>query len=404
MITAELGILEKDTYNMDEHGNLIGTMESTRIIVDSTCRTKHQAQPGRQEWVSIIECICADGTILPPLVIFKGQHVLHGWVPVELRDKWYFSANTKGWTSNIHGLEWLRRVFDPATRAKAEGRRRLLICDGHESHISGSFIAYCVQNEITLLILPPHTSHILQPLDVAVFGPLKKQITAALEHFNHAQLGRIQKIEWMDAYIKAREKACTYRNITAAWRGAGLVPFCPERALGDLDLNTTPQPELPISLSEYGVLDKVWLNSSPPDTCALQKANNLVRKSLESHTSLETPVRRYISKLATGAEQLTTRHIINKCESDKLRSIIHTRKSRAKGKRFILKGHFHVSTAELRDAVAQAELATLRQAKKCDNKKGKKTLIDTESSNDDAQDTDADIDSDIEDCIVVDVE
>ena len=52
-------------------------MESTRIIIDSTLRTKHQAHPGRQEWVSMIECICADGTDIPLLGIFKWQNVLH---------------------------------------------------------------------------------------------------------------------------------------------------------------------------------------------------------------------------------------------------------------------------------------------------------------------------------------
>jgi hypothetical protein len=55
---------------MDESGHSIGTMESTHIIIDSTLRTKHQAHPGRQEWISIVECICADGTDIPPFGIF----------------------------------------------------------------------------------------------------------------------------------------------------------------------------------------------------------------------------------------------------------------------------------------------------------------------------------------------
>jgi hypothetical protein len=45
----EQGIKLENTYNMDESGFSIGTMESTRIIIDSTFRTKHQAHPGRQE-------------------------------------------------------------------------------------------------------------------------------------------------------------------------------------------------------------------------------------------------------------------------------------------------------------------------------------------------------------------
>ena len=61
---------------MDETGFSIGTMESTRVIIDSTLRTKHQAHPGRQEWISMVECICGDGSAIVPFCIFKGQNVL----------------------------------------------------------------------------------------------------------------------------------------------------------------------------------------------------------------------------------------------------------------------------------------------------------------------------------------
>jgi hypothetical protein len=120
-VVQEQGIKQENTYNMDESGFSIRTMESTRIILDGTLRTKHQAHPSRQEWVSIVECICADGTILPPLGIFKGKNVLQNWIPNEVLKQWFFLANTKGWTSNLHGLEWLKRVFEPSTRMKANG-------------------------------------------------------------------------------------------------------------------------------------------------------------------------------------------------------------------------------------------------------------------------------------------
>jgi hypothetical protein len=53
----------------------------------------------------MVECICVDGTILLPLGIFKGKNVLQNWIPNEVLKQWFFSANTKGWTSNLHGLE-----------------------------------------------------------------------------------------------------------------------------------------------------------------------------------------------------------------------------------------------------------------------------------------------------------
>jgi hypothetical protein len=45
-VVQEQGIKQENTYNMDESGFSIRTMESTRIIIDSTLRTKHQVYPG----------------------------------------------------------------------------------------------------------------------------------------------------------------------------------------------------------------------------------------------------------------------------------------------------------------------------------------------------------------------
>jgi hypothetical protein len=55
--------------------------------------------------------------------------------------------------------------------------------DGHSSHITGDMIALCMENDIGLLILPPHCSHLLQPLDVGVYGPLKRFHTQEVDHY-----------------------------------------------------------------------------------------------------------------------------------------------------------------------------------------------------------------------------
>src|ERR1700710_2268333 len=109
----------------------------------------------------MVECICGDRTILPPLGIFKGKNVLQNWIPDQVLNSWFFSANKKGWTSNLHRLEWLKHVFEPLTWTKANSQYCLLIYNSHDSYISRSFIAYCLQNCILLIILPPYTLHLL---------------------------------------------------------------------------------------------------------------------------------------------------------------------------------------------------------------------------------------------------
>lgn len=64
-------------------------------------------------------------------------------------------------------------MFEPQTRQlHGESAYRILILDGYASHITTAAISFAIANKIILLCLPPHTTHILQPLDVAIFAPL----------------------------------------------------------------------------------------------------------------------------------------------------------------------------------------------------------------------------------------
>ena len=91
----------------------------------------------------------------------------------------------------------------------------------------------CFSHYIQLLYLPAHTSHILQPLDLTIFGPLKHA------YRKHARQLYIQentppfgKLRFLIIYLtKARTEAITNQNIKAGWRAAGLWPLNPRKPL-----------------------------------------------------------------------------------------------------------------------------------------------------------------------------
>ena len=57
----------------------------------------------------------------------------------------------------------------------------LLILDGHVSHKSLQAVTLAKENCITMLTVPSHTSHRLQPLDVTFLGPLKNAYNRELD-------------------------------------------------------------------------------------------------------------------------------------------------------------------------------------------------------------------------------
>lgn len=59
----EYDIEQEDVYNMDEKGFALGLLGKHRVI----CSIHHPpmlTQDGNREWVSLIECACADGEVL----------------------------------------------------------------------------------------------------------------------------------------------------------------------------------------------------------------------------------------------------------------------------------------------------------------------------------------------------
>ena len=106
--------------------------------------------------------------------------------------------------------------------------------DGHGSHITGNIIAYCIDNSIDLLILPPHCSHILQPLDIGVFGPLKQFHSQEMDRYSYHTIGRIKRADWVQSLIRIRTKAFISSNIKSSWKGSGLIPYNPDRVINNL--------------------------------------------------------------------------------------------------------------------------------------------------------------------------
>jgi hypothetical protein len=188
-------------WNMDEFGFGVGESQNTRVLVSIDVKQKYKAVIGKQEWVTVIECISAAGDSLMPLIIFKGKNLNSGWLPSQTPQDWYFAVSENGWTSNKIGLQWLIKIFEPQTREKARDQPRLLIVDGHGSHIQADFIAYCMENDIDLLVMPPHCSHLLQPLDVGVFAAFKRAHSNQTDHTSRLSSQRISRSEWIQISI-----------------------------------------------------------------------------------------------------------------------------------------------------------------------------------------------------------
>jgi hypothetical protein len=286
-----------DIANMDETGLAIGCSRTSRVIGTTSTNSTFVTSPEDREWVSIIECITAAGDTLPPAIIFKGENVQTSWLPNNY-PSWLYICSKKGWTNNFIGLRWLEEVYLPAT-SPPRGKNRLLIVDGHGSHETAEFMLKCLQNNVYLFFLPPHSSHELQPLDVACFAPLKARYRVELGRLASIDdSAPVKKRNFIEIYAKARQEALISRNIRAGFRAAGIVPFAPEVVLNRLQIERVSTPllyspphvqEVENALSIPAKRKKITTPTNSRDLSAI--ARQFVMKS-PSRFALQTLVRK----------------------------------------------------------------------------------------------------------------
>jgi hypothetical protein len=163
------------------------------------------------------------------------------------------SISEKGWTDQELGSAWLEKDFHPLSDARNKsGGYRLLILDGHNSHVTYRFCKFAADKKIIIIRLPPHTTHVLQPCDVGAFGPLASAWKSEVLEASR-QNDPITKNNLLKRYANARSRAMKPNTIINSFRKTGIWPLdrtaIPSEAFAP-SLNTTTEaaPPLPVQL------------------------------------------------------------------------------------------------------------------------------------------------------------
>ncbi|RFN43685.1 hypothetical protein FIE12Z_12081 [Fusarium flagelliforme] len=261
---------------------MMGVISSGMVV---TCAERHgrpkSVQPGNREWVTVIQAINAAGWAIEPFIVVASQNHLSNWYQeCNLPRDWAIITTQNGWTDNDTGLKWLKH-FDRCTTNRLVGTHRLLILDGHESHHSVDFELYCQEKKIITLCMPPHSSHLLQPLDVGRFGPLKKAYGREIEQFIRKSVTYISKTEFFLAFHAAFQAMMTESNIKGGFRGAGLVPLSPESVISNLDV----QLRTPTPVEEEASASTSWVSKTPKTVREVESQSEYLERRIRWHKS-----------------------------------------------------------------------------------------------------------------------
>jgi len=140
--------------------------------------------------------------------------------------KYRIGHSVKGWTNGEIGTEWIKE-FDRNTTRKANGRYRLLLVDGHNSHYTRGFLEYARTHKILVLCYPAHTTHVLQGLDVVVFAVVKRCLGDEREEWERKTGEKMSKTNFLGIYGWAHQRALTPETIKSSFRATGVWPLNP---------------------------------------------------------------------------------------------------------------------------------------------------------------------------------
>jgi hypothetical protein len=315
----EYGIKSRDIYNMDEKGIQLGIDKRTMVLVERDQKSVQQVEDGNRELVTVIECVSADGHVLPPSVIFKAKTRDLQWGAINPCDARCDAVSTfrpclliylrsvsisdNGWTDQDLGMKWIKKDFEPTSAARmTEPGWRLLILDGHNSHLTYGFIQICERNKILVICLPSHTTHRLQPCDVGVFRPLAASWKAEVNVASR-QLIKINKYNILKYYHAAHTRAFTTTTIKAAFRKTGIWPIDPSIIKDDAfapALNTTTKAAQPVPATLSVLLEEVD-QATAKDSIS---SRTVVRQPLSLQSSSATVLNEGAGELPSSAMTL----------------------------------------------------------------------------------------------------
>jgi hypothetical protein len=358
---------------MDETGVMLSMLGSVKVLVGKDDPRDYRGAGVKRTMVTAIECISADGRSLLPLIIWPASTHRSNWTTYPTPG-WHYAHSENGYNDSKISLEWLKRVFDPQTKGRANQKPRILICDGFGTHETLEILEYCFENNIILCRLPSHTSHKLQPCDVGVFAPLKAAYRDQVERLYRGGTDTVGKEHFTSLYSPARERAFTKRNITAGWAASGLFPFNPDRVLRD-----TPKPPAELTVPKA---DEVKVGSCPQDEVlqtpvtpvtaeALTSLHNLIQQ--DAHALDETSkqrLQRHVQKLASAAQISFAERALLQDQNRFLSRMNNEAKVRRSTKSVVLGKAKVMSYEDLREA--RAKRAAKEKATAGKGKRGRK--------------------------------
>lgn len=207
-------------YNLDETCFFLNS--NHHIVLAERGRPVHEISDNTdKDNITVSFCVNAEGENAPPLVIYKYKRMPQHFLAA-LPDGWSIRGTENGWMDSETFFEYFANVFIPHV---IQDVPVVVFFDGHKSHLSMQVSDLAKEHNIHLVCLPPSTTHILQPLDVSFFKPLKTRFKQEKSIFELEKKRNMFKYELPQLLQSILDKYNFKEATKNGFRKCGIFPF-----------------------------------------------------------------------------------------------------------------------------------------------------------------------------------
>jgi len=232
------GIPPSRIYNYDET-NLTDDPGNKKVITKRGSKYVENICNSSKSAISLMFCGNAEGQVIPTYVVYKAESLWTTWTeggPPQTR----YNRTKSGWFDSVTFENWFESVFLKEVKG---GGPSALIGDNLASHINERVLRLCDEHDIKFICLPPNTTHISQPLDIAFFRPMKGAWRELLREWKKTKNGSCYSTLPKDVFPRLLNKLMEKidlnktQNLKSGFAKAGIYPLNRQKLLDRLAEN-----------------------------------------------------------------------------------------------------------------------------------------------------------------------
>ncbi|XP_071649202.1 uncharacterized protein [Temnothorax longispinosus] len=225
-------------FNCDEYAFCLSPKNNHVKLVKKRDKAVHNLTQNREkEFLTVLFMTNATDALISPMIVFPYERIPYS-VSQSVPTDWGIGKSENGWMTAETFYKYISNIFEPWLTAQNIERPVILYVDGHSSHMTLPVVEFCMNHQIELRALLPNATHLIQPLDVALFRTsLESSWRDCINDWrvqNHRNLRR----EDFGPLLKiAIERVKLPKVMSDGFRKCGLFPFSADA----LQYNQLPQ-------------------------------------------------------------------------------------------------------------------------------------------------------------------